>query len=55
VNIALGPVGGFSDKEVNLAFEHSFQGIKFGPRVLRAETATVAALTAIQMRWGDLN
>jgi len=55
VCIALGPVGGFSENEVTLALESGYQSIKLGPRILRAETATVAALTAMQMLWGDLN
>lgn len=55
IYVALGPVGGFSEKEVLHAQASGFQGIKLGPRILRAETATVAALTAIQMLWGDLN
>lgn len=53
--IAIGPVGGFSLAEVTTASQHDFQNIKFGPRTLRSETATVAALTALQMRWGDLS
>ena len=55
ITLALGPVGGFSEKEVLLAQTKGFQAIKLGPRILRAETATTAALTAIQMRWGDMN
>lgn len=53
--LALGPVGGFSQKELETALNKGFEPIKLGPRILRAETATTAALTAIQMRWGDLD
>lgn len=53
--LALGPVGGFSSQELEKAIANNFKAIKLGPRILRAETATTAALTAIQMRWGDLN
>ncbi|MBT8142965.1 MAG: 16S rRNA (uracil(1498)-N(3))-methyltransferase [Gammaproteobacteria bacterium] len=53
--LALGPVGGFSEHEVQLAKDQGFTSIKLGPRILRAETATTAALTAVQMLWGDLN
>ena len=53
--LALGPVGGFSQQELDKALGNNFTAIKLGPRILRAETATTAALTAIQMRWGDLN
>jgi 16S rRNA (uracil1498-N3)-methyltransferase len=28
--------------------------VRFGPRILRAETAAVAALSAVQLLWGDL-
>jgi len=55
IYLALGPVGGFSQQEIDWATEKGFNGIKLGPRILRAETATVAALTAIQLLWGDLN
>ena len=53
--LALGPVGGFSSQELDKALANNYKAIKLGPRILRAETATTAALTAIQMRWGDLN
>lgn len=55
IYLALGPAGGFSVREVSLAQECGFKSIKLGPRILRAETATTAALTAIQLRWGDLD
>lgn len=55
ISIAVGPVGGFSESEVQLAQAQGFHAIKLGPRILRAETATTAALTAVQMLWGDLN
>ncbi len=53
--LALGPVGGFSVAEFDQAVSKDYKAIKLGPRILRAETATTAALTAIQMRWGDLD
>ncbi len=53
--LALGPVGGFSDNELQKAMLNHYQAVKLGPRILRAETATTAALTAIQIRWGDLD
>ena len=53
--LALGPVGGFSTQELEKALAKDYRAIKLGPRILRAETATTAALTAIQMRWGDLD
>jgi len=54
VAFCIGPVGGFSPEEVTLAIDKNFQSVKLGPRVLRSETASVAALTAIQLLWGDL-
>lgn len=54
INLLLGPEGGFSDVEIEFATKHNYQLISLGPRVLRAETAVVAALTACQTTWGDL-
>ena len=55
VNIAViaGPEGGLSDNEVNLIAGNGFQRIMLGPRILRMETASLAALSAIQLMWGD--
>jgi 16S rRNA U1498 N3-methylase RsmE len=33
--------------------KNGIKGICFGPRILRAETAVIAGITAIQQRWGD--
>ncbi len=48
-----GPEGGLDDSEADLARRRGFQPIRMGPRVLRTETAALAALAAIQLRWGD--
>lgn len=53
VSVLIGPEGGFSDEEVMLAREKA-AAISLGPRVLRTETAALAAITAAQLRWGDL-
>jgi 16S rRNA (uracil1498-N3)-methyltransferase len=53
ITLAVGPEGGFSDEELALAQRHGFQRCRLGPRVLRAETAPVAALAAIQAVAGD--
>jgi 16S rRNA (uracil1498-N3)-methyltransferase len=37
-----------------LAQSHGFEPVKLGPRILRAETAAVAALSLVQFLWGDL-
>lgn len=54
VALWVGPEGGFSEDEVSLAEEHSIQGLAMGPRILRTETACIAALAIIQSKWGDL-
>ncbi len=54
VTLLVGPEGGFSEAEIALTRERGFQGIRFGPRVLRAETAAIAALGILQWRFGDL-
>jgi len=54
LNLVIGPEGGLSDSEQRALKAASYQGIRLGPRVLRTETASVAALAALQMLWGDL-
>ncbi len=52
--IAVGPEGGFADREL-AAFAHArFQAWRVGPRVLRTETAGLAIIAIAQSRWGDL-
>lgn len=48
-----GPEGGLTAVEEKTAEQIGFTGIKLGPRVLRTETAAVAALAAMQALWGD--
>jgi 16S rRNA (uracil1498-N3)-methyltransferase len=55
VLLAVGPEGGFSKREVELANAQGFQSVHMGRRILRAETAALAALTVVQFLWGDLN
>jgi 16S rRNA (uracil1498-N3)-methyltransferase len=52
--LLIGPEGGFSEHEIYLTEEHGFYTIQLGPRVLRTETAAVAAITALQAIHGDL-
>lgn len=54
VSLLVGPEGGFSDSEVGMALKAGFMNWTLGPRILRAETAPVAALTILQHVWGDL-
>ena len=49
-----GPEGGFSAAERRAAVDAGFTGVSLGPRILRTETAALAALAAIQALWGDL-
>lgn len=51
--IFIGPEGGLSPEEISLATEKDFQNIRFGPRVLRTETAAPAVISAAQTLWGD--
>ncbi|MAM71328.1 MAG: 16S rRNA (uracil(1498)-N(3))-methyltransferase [Gammaproteobacteria bacterium] len=51
--LLIGPEGGFSPGELALTEQHGFVPIRLGPRVLRTETAPVAALSALQLYWGD--
>ncbi len=53
VTLLVGPEGGLSDAECALAARHDFIPLALGPRILRTETAGVAALAAIQAQWGD--
>lgn len=53
-SLLVGPEGGLDDKETALAVHRGFTAIGLGPRVLRTETAGVAALAALQALWGDL-
>ncbi len=52
--VLIGPEGGFSDEERKALYAHpNCHGISLGPRILRADTAVVAALAQVQMRIGD--
>jgi len=53
VFLLIGPEGGTSDDEKQLAADAGFALVRLGPRVLRTETVPVVALTALQLRWGD--
>jgi 16S rRNA (uracil1498-N3)-methyltransferase len=52
--LLVGPEGGLDERELRAALERGFVAVRLGPRVLRTETAAVAALTALQTLWGDL-
>jgi 16S rRNA (uracil1498-N3)-methyltransferase len=52
--LMLGPEGGFTQKEIDMAQHSGFVMAGLGPRILRAETATLAAVTLVQYLFGDM-
>jgi 16S rRNA (uracil1498-N3)-methyltransferase len=53
VTLLTGPEGGFSEQEREMAKAAGFIPVRLGARILRTETASLAALSAVQMLWGD--
>lgn len=51
--LAIGPEGGFSDRDIELLQIAGFQGVSAGPRILRTETAGIAFIAALQSQFGD--
>lgn len=51
--LLVGPEGGFSDPEEAQAIDCGWQPVRLGPRILRTETAALAAVAALQARFGD--
>ena len=54
VTLLVGPEGGLSEREISLANSTGFSPLSIGPRVLRTETAPLAAISIIQSLWGDM-
>ncbi len=54
VALFIGPEGGLSDSEIIQAESNQFDALRLGPRVLRTETAPLAAIAVLQHVWGDL-
>jgi 16S rRNA (uracil1498-N3)-methyltransferase len=52
--LLVGPEGGLSATEIDRAEAAGYQSLSLGPRVLRTETAPLAALAILQARWGDM-
>jgi len=52
--LIFGPEGGWSEDEIELAQSNGFQTISLGPRILRAETAPIAAISVLQYICGDI-
>lgn len=55
VLLLIGPEGGLSEHEMMLTKAHHFLPLNLGPRVMRTETAAVAAITALQCYFGDMS
>lgn len=53
VTLLIGPEGGFSENETAAAKVCGFTPVRLGARILRTETAALAALAAMQALWGD--
>lgn len=53
ISLLVGPEGGFAQRECSLALTSGLRGVRLGPRILRTETAPLAAIAAIQALWGD--
>jgi len=54
VRLLIGPEGGLSAEEIAMTSGYGFTDILLGPRVLRTETTSLTAITALQVRFGDL-
>ncbi|MEA1062306.1 16S rRNA (uracil(1498)-N(3))-methyltransferase [Erwinia sp. HR93] len=54
VRLLIGPEGGLSAEEIAMTAQRGFTDILLGPRVLRTETTALTAITALQVRFGDL-
>ena len=53
VSLLIGPEGGLTAEEIVQAEAREFKPLALGPRVLRTETAPVAAISLMQFLWGD--
>jgi 16S rRNA (uracil1498-N3)-methyltransferase len=53
--IAIGPEGGFAPEELEAFDLSAFSRLALGPRVLRTETAAIAAIVVLQARFGDMS
>ena len=54
IALLVGPEGGLSPDEITAAEQGGFSSLQLGPRVLRTETAPLAAIAILQARWGDM-
>ncbi len=54
VALLVGPEGGLSESEIGAAAQAGYTALRLGPRVLRTETAPLAAIAILQGWWGDM-
>lgn len=54
IALVVGPEGGLSDRDLATLQAAGFRGLRLGPRILRTETAGLAAVAALQALYGDL-
>ncbi len=54
IQLLIGPEGGLNEAEIHAASAAGFIAIRMGPRILRTETAGLAAVAILQSHWGDL-
>lgn len=54
IALLVGPEGGLSPAEISAAEQAGFSSLQLGPRILRTETAPLAAIAILQARWGDM-
>lgn len=54
ITILIGPEGGFSAAELELALQYKFIPISLGPRILRTETTALATIACLQSMYGDI-
>jgi 16S rRNA (uracil1498-N3)-methyltransferase len=52
--LLIGPEGGWSLEELSLARDEGYTAVTLGTRILRAETAAIAAISILQARTGEL-
>lgn len=53
ITLLSGPEGGFTEMEKQVVYATGFDAVKLGSRILRTETAALAAISAVQTLWGD--
>jgi 16S rRNA (uracil1498-N3)-methyltransferase len=53
ISLAIGPEGGFSERDLATLRAGGYRGVRLGPRILRTETAGPAAIAALNALFGD--